>query len=273
MKIENKSNESSLLYLYCISDKEPNFEDGANTEGLSTFKFKSFYSIVRSVSEEDFGKENIERNINSIQWLEKHVRMHEAVIENVMLKGYTVIPFKFATVFCSEDTLSLFLEKYAEALTSKLNELKDKEEWGVKIYCNTEQVEKFVKSTNQQVLDFNTQILNASQGKAYFMKKKQDELIRNVVKEKTYEYANGYYSYLKKIAENSKENKLQAKELTGKAHEMILNSVFLLDRNSVLDFSKTALELKPDYEKKGLIIDITGPWPPYNFCEINEMRT
>jgi len=269
--MENNNNGKPLFYLYCISDNKPSLGSGDNADEPYTFEFKSFYPVVKCVSEEDFGKENIERNIYTLLWLEKHVRLHEAVIENVMLKGHTVIPFKFATIFYSEDTLSSFLEKYSEILNSKLIELKDREEWGVKIYCNNEQIENFVKTTNQQVIDFNNQILNASQGKAYFMKKKQEELIRKVVKEKSNEYANDCYSHVKGLAENSKENKLQSKDLTLKDHEMVLNLVFLLNRNSVSDFSNTVLALKGDYEDKGLIIDITGPWPPYNFCKIGEL--
>ncbi|HBM16051.1 MAG TPA: hypothetical protein DD381_06900 [Lentisphaeria bacterium] len=270
-KRENKDSGGTLFYLYCISDKKPDFEGAPDSDKLYTFEFKSFYPVLKCVSQDDFGRENIEKNINSIPWLEKYVRMHEAVIENVMLKGFTVIPFKFATVFYSKGTLSSFLEEYSQVLKSSLSELKNKEEWGIKIYCNNEKIENFIRTTNQQVIDFNNQILNATQGKAYFMKKKQQELIGKLVKDKALDYSDECYLYLKELAGNSKKNKLQPKELTFKDHEMVMNLVFLLDKSSVSNFSNAVSTLKSKYENSGLIIDITGPWAPYNFCKIGEL--
>ena len=47
---------------------------------------------------------------------------------------------------------------------------------------------------------------------------------------------------------------------------MILNAVFLVKENNVNTFMNTVNRIRRKYEKNGLFVDCTGPWPPYNFC-------
>lgn len=114
------------------------------------------------------------------------------------MKNTYVIPFKFATIFNTEDNLKTMFEEHLEGFKDILIKLEEKEEWGVKIYCNSEKL---------------------------------------------------------------KENLIQE-------DEQLLNSAFLINKDKVEDFLNIVEELRTKYTDKGLFFDCTGPWPPYNFCNL-----
>ena len=67
-------------------------------------------------------------------------------------------------------------------------------------------------------------------------------------------------------------NRLLPGEVTDKEDDMVLNNAFLLDRDEAGDFLNMMDALKMHYEDNGLLINCTGPRPPYNFCGLLEEK-
>jgi len=59
--------------------------------------------------------------------------------------------------------------------------------------------------------------------------------------------------------------KLLAKDFTGRQEEMVLNTFYLIEEVKLSQFQKRVKEVKEKYSRQGLIIEMTGPWPPYHF--------
>jgi hypothetical protein len=70
-----------------------------------------------------------------------------------------------------------------------------------------------------------------------------------------------------RIASEALTNPLQAPELSGHAGEMILNGVYLVDDGDAEEFRRTVDELAEEYRDRGASVELTGPWPPYNFVK------
>jgi hypothetical protein len=263
-------NETKLIYLYCVTDKEPILDKASEFVGsLYCLNFNDMYAVVSRVSNDDFGKENLEKNICNMEWLEKHVRIHESVIDAVMIeKELALVPFKFATVFFTKDSLRSFMAGHTESLKKNLHFLNDKEEWGVKIFFDKEQMEKSILENDLDVKKFDEDISSTTPGKAFFLKKKKKELVKNLLQSKTNEYAQDCYKIFKDLSVETKINKLQPKELSNKETEMILNAVFLVNVYNNPKFMDCVLDVRNRYRNRGFEIDCTGPWPAYNFCNI-----
>lgn len=60
--------------------------------------------------------------------------------------------------------------------------------------------------------------------------------------------------------------KLLEKDFTGIEEEMILNSFYLIEELKLNQFQKKVEELKEKHNSRGIIIEMTGPWPPYHFA-------
>jgi hypothetical protein len=273
--MNNKAKDPKLLYLYCVTSDKPDVNKTA--EGIDNpfhINFNDLYAVVSYVSSDDFSNEHLEKKILDLAWLEKKALFHNKIINSIM-NGNNIsalVPFKFATVFFDEESLNSFLNNYYDTLKTNLDFLRNKEEWGVKIYYDKSLLENDILENDAKIKEIEIKINASAPGKAFFMKKKKLELLENLLHEKAKKYGNECYQNLKNISIQTKINNLQAKELTGKENEMILNVVFLVDKSNVLFFNDTVSDLKKRFESKGFEIDYTGPWPAYNFCNIEEKK-
>ena len=101
-----------LIYLYCVTHKIPKLKDMEKLVGGPYFVYhQGLYAVVSEVREDEFGEENLKKNLANLEWIKQKASIHEQVIEEVM-KDACVIPFKFGTIFNNEDNLKTMLEEY-----------------------------------------------------------------------------------------------------------------------------------------------------------------
>ena len=255
-----------LLYLYCVTKDKPssyNFEDlGIKAHPIY---FQGTYAVVSRVSPDDFSEESLKKNLADMGWVEKNTRLHEKVIEEIM-RGQAVLPFKFGTVFENEANVEKLLKTNNLEFKAVLAGLDGKEEWGLKIYCDSEYFKDALCAENERIKEKDNEITAAGKGKAYFLKKKKGEIIKDIINEKISEYTKDCFERLKVTAVDTKINKILPKEVTEKKEDMVLNAVFFINKERIKGFVNVLAYLKTKYLNKGLIFDCTGPWPPYNFC-------
>jgi len=295
--MNTKEAKEGLIYLYCITDKVPKLKEIENLVDKPYFIYQqSLYAIVNKVKESEFAEENLKRNLADLEWIKTRASIHEKAIEGVM-KNAGVIPFKFATLFNTESNLKTMLSQHLEEFKDILIKLEDKEEWGVKIYCNSGKLKESLMQEDEQLLNIDKEINGSTTsfdklrtspersrgtltidpersrrvnspgpGKAYLLKKKKEELLNIAVNKKFNEYGQISFDRLRERSQEAGINKLLPKEVTERNDEMILNSVFLINKDKVEDFLNIVDDLRVEYTDKGLFFDCTGPWPPYNFC-------
>lgn len=58
----------------------------------------------------------------------------------------------------------------------------------------------------------------------------------------------------------------QNRDLSGHEGEMLLNGAYLVDADRIDDLRGLASELQDRHRELGVRLDLTGPWPPYNFA-------
>jgi len=257
-----------LIYLYCITKSKPHCDELPKT-GIKTYSIyaQGIYAIVSKVSSGKFSEENLKKKIIDMSWVERNVRQHESVVEAIMEKT-TVVPFKFASVFKTDKNVEKFLKEHNAEFKRTIADLKDAEEWGLKIYCNPGKLKALLEEENEMIRGKAREIVSAGKGKAYFLKKKRDEFIKNMLNEKISEYTQDSFERSKGMSLRAKINKILPKEVTEKKEDMVLNSVFLVNKKRITGFNGVLVNLKAKYFDKGLSFDCSGPWPPYNFCSI-----
>jgi len=261
--------EKQLIYLYCVTDREPELKE---TEGLVDNLYfvcnNGLYAVAGKVEDEEFGQEGLKQNMADFEWVKAKASMHERIIELVMA-NIDVIPFKFGTLFNTDASLKAMLGQYGQEFKAILRKLAYKQEWGLKIYCNPEKLKASLGNGDSEILKIEDEIKSSSVGKAFFLKKKKDELIEKTLNEKINECGQESFELLKELSFEAHINRLLLKEVTERDDDMILNSAFLVGKDEVGDFHNMVDTLRMHYEGKGLLIDFTGPWPPYNFCGLS----
>ena len=258
-----------LIYIYCVTEKAPALEEGDN--GIYFISYKGLYAVVSEALSDEFGEDMLKENLGNMKWIEENVLRHERVIEEVM-KNRTVIPFKFATIFKTDENVKALLREHHSEFKETLERLEGMGEWGIKMYYSLDRLKANLIKEDEEIKRIEQEINLSSTGKAYFLKKKRDELIENILNKKINEYGQDSFEKLKALSMGARINKLLPKEVTEREDEMILNAAFLVDKTKLKDFINSINYLKERYSDVGSDVgfdfDYTGPWPPYNFCDL-----
>ena len=258
---------AELIYVYCVSQKEPALKDPGPGNNIYAISHQALYAVVGKVSEDEFSEENLKKNLADMNWIEPKAREHIKVINRIM-ETSTVIPFKFGTIFKTEASLRKMLEDYSRQIKDNIAELDGKEEWSVKIYCNFKVLTEKTVQISGKIKQLDREIFSSSPGKAFLLKKKRNELVKDEVNREIGEYGQCCFGKLKEQAREAVINRLLPREVTEKENEMILNIASLVSKEKAGDFHNAVEELKSKYKESGFEFDCTGPWPPYNFTAI-----
>jgi len=60
-------------------------------------------------------------------------------------------------------------------------------------------------------------------------------------------------------------------DLTGRDEEMVFNAAFLLPSSALASWLETVQNVDREVSSKGLVLEVSGPWPPYHFCPSLEL--
>jgi len=290
-----------LYYLYCFflagkpfSLQEKGMDGENNVFSLS---YCDLSTLVSCVPLNEYSEEALEESMGDLKWITPRVKHHEQIIKAAMKFG-PVIPVRFCTLYKSRERVLEVSKSHYEDFRAFLGFVQDKEEWGVKVYMNKGAVEKLVQkacpeeagrrltadrcqgtgglrsavrglpcrrlSPALQALD--DRISSASTGESYFLKKRRERILREEVERILDKLTEGIYTKISSWSVAGQRNRLLDRQATGRNEEMILNAAFLLDKNKVGEFVEWLGWLASGYEGQGLFFEVSGPWPPYNFC-------
>lgn len=263
----NMSLNDNLIYAYCVTSHP--FTPTDEPVELKCLEFNGLYCIVKEVSPDEYNYENLRKNFSDLRWIEAGARDHIRVICDVM-KDHPVIPFKFSSVFNTIESLEKFIIGYYDSLTAKMNEIQGKEEWSVKIYCNKDILNRNIEENDKEVRKLEEQIIQSTPGKAFILGRKKADLISNQAEEAIRKYGQMCYDDLAGCCVSERIGNLMAREVTGHDDDMILNAAFFVSDVGVDQFTRTAEQLQEKLRDIGLTLEITGPWPPFNFVSIKE---
>jgi hypothetical protein len=73
------------------------------------------------------------------------------------------------------------------------------------------------------------------------------------------------HAAIAEIARQARLNPVQRPEAHGREAEMLLNGAYLVEAERVGEFSQSVSQLQARWSPRGFAVELTGPWPPYNF--------
>jgi hypothetical protein len=258
---------NDLIYVFCALAHSEGKDEMANSENVIPIDFGNLRVLVKYVSDGDFSEENLRKNFGDLDWVERHTREHVSIISTVM-KNHTVVPFKFGTIFKTKQSLRDFIDKFHSQIMENLHELDGKEEWGVKLFCDYTALPEYIKQTCEQVIQMEREINESKPGKAFILKRKAEELIKNECHKELQEYGQLFFRQIESLSSKTRINPLLPKEVTGRDDEMILNIACLIQKDNIGMMLKKTELLRQEFLKVGLLPDVSGPWPPFSFITI-----
>lgn len=260
--------EENGILVYCITNelnKDIFKINGMDGNGkLYSIENSGLYAIVSNVDLEQYGEVAMAEKGEDVDWLkEKAVMFMNIILEINALSS--IIPMKFLTIFIAEERVKDIITENYELFIHNFSKINNREELSVKIYCDDKKYKENVMG--DEIANFEKSLVGKPKGAAFFLKKKFDGELDDKIQSRICNLANEFTENIKSLAIEMKSNKILAKEITEISTPMIINCAFLVDNDKQEQFSEKIDELKVSYEDNGFIIELSGPWPPFSFCE------
>ena len=214
-------------------------------------------------------------------WLLPRACRHEQVIDAVLARSSpsplllspaagekgrgegAVLPIRFGAVFSSRQALEQLLTERWTDIARCLDAVSGKEEWSVKAFVDVERASEWFVD-NDPALAERRQQLPASQGARYLQEKRFRADVRKQIQSWSRTIAEQLREELHSLAEEVRPLKLTQGTYPGK--EIVFHSAVLIASSSVAHFQEQLELLQARYAEQGVILDSSGPWPPYSFC-------
>jgi hypothetical protein len=220
-------------------------------------------AIASRVSLSEFGEEPLHENLNDVEWLEEKARAHEHVLDRV-LSRMPVVPMRLCTIYRGEAQVREVLEREHDVFADALRRLEGKTEWGVKLIAEPGAVQKAADDAAGNAGPSDAEL---SEGAAYMREKGRAARRRGVADRIAESWAQDVHDRVSAHAVEALLNPLQNPEVSGHTGDMLLNGVYLVDDRAAAEFHSVIDELAGEYEPRGARVQLTGPWPPYNFVK------
>lgn len=258
----------AIIYVYCIVREAPDPGMVERFPDMLLIKAGKFYVVAKQVSPVEFSDEQLKLNLADEAWLDRNAREHLSVIVMVM-QQQAVIPFNFGTLFMTGEALAEFVEEYGLKLDASLTALVGREEWAVKAWCDESVLKQNLHLGSKAIADLEKEIAAASPGKAYLLRKKKEEMAEREMSAIHSRHAHAVVDGLRPFAEKLVLNRIASPDVTAPGIRMLINAVFLVETAHIGTFLGVADDLGNQYREVGVSLDVTGPWPPYDFIDIS----
>jgi hypothetical protein len=256
------------LWAYCVLRAgEPLPDDVQGVHGASALervKAGELAAVVSRVPLAEFGAVPLRENLNDLGWLERVARAHEAVLDRALAQS-TIVPLRLCTIYESEQSVREMLERERESLTRALDALAGHQEWGVKLTADGGRLAEEARSRNQDVAALEDELGSRTGGGAYMLRRRLERQVREAVDALGADLADQVHAELQDWSSDAVALPPQNPELSRHEGTMLLNGAYLVEVERVDGLRRLVAELEERHRALGASIELTGPWPPYNF--------
>jgi hypothetical protein len=202
----------------------------------------------------------LRRNLNELTWLARVARAHESVLDQAVA-ATTIVPLRLCTLYESPAAVERMLARERDAFAEALDVLASRQEWGVKLLVTPELLAEAARGRSDKAATPEPR----GTGGAYLMRRRLEREVREHAASLAAELADEVHGLLDDLAVDAVTRPPQNRDLSGHEGEMLLNAAYLIEGDRVGDLHELAAELEGRHRDVGARIEVTGPWPPYNF--------
>jgi len=187
---------------------------------------------------------------------------YAGVIEN-LAQQFTVLPMRYGSIMESAESINKMLERNYHEFQQNLQKVENKCEFGLKIFCDSKKLKSELRIKSEadtQTPEKPATEIKNSVYKDYVDKKLKEHRLEELMLTYVDSVIVKILGYLDRLNAVNKFKKMAT-------DTNIIDAVFLLDKERKDALIHVTEDLKTQYP--GLNFVLTGPWPPYNFVDIN----
>lgn len=265
--------EHHALYVYCIGERDDveSLFDGelpgaVEQAPLDFVAADDLAAVISEVPLLDYGQEPLQERLADATWVAVRAMRHEKVVEHFAART-SVIPLRFGTIYLRRDRVRKMLSERHAELRAIIKRLRDREEWGINVYRDMETLIKAVVSLSPRLKRISRQAAEAGPGQSYLLRKQIDALSADEARRETERVVAEIRSELAAASDGASSLRVFKREMTEQG-EVVAKLAFLVPKSRLADFRALAERLAQRHRTSGFQLEMTGPWPAYNFSTV-----
>lgn len=252
---------AKATYVYCAVQalRKPNLGRApSGPPGLGAHRLldagHGLWLVVADAAPSRFGEASIQRGLHDLKWLSRCAVAHEAVVE-YFVRARAVVPMKLFTIFESDSRALAEIARTRQQLDRSIGHVAGGREWGVRIRA----------VPNPGAPRPARRLKKVETGASYLAAKKQ---ARDTTRERAERGRVRVERAFTALAALSVDVRRHPPPPGGaQSTRLLLDAAFLVRNPVAARFRTATRQLARDLRDVGYGVEVTGPWPPYNFIE------
>lgn len=261
----------AAYYVYCVIETSaagalvgdelpPPIEEDTVIESIPV---ENLAAITSRVPLSSFGEVELAERLTDPAWTAVRAMRHEQVVEH-FAKNAGTVPLRFGTVYLAKANVEQMLSEKRQELSKIIERLRDREEWGINVYCDRSRLMESITSLSPKLKALANQAATTSPGQSYLMKKKIEALRADEARVEINRVVDEIEAALKTHTNEAKRLRVLRAEATEHG-DLKAKFAVLIPKSTFKSFREKAEELAQANEAAGIRLELTGPWPAYNF--------
>jgi hypothetical protein len=250
----------TVIHAYGIVPGDASFDlpdRGIGGAGVALLDAGPVAAVFSILPETSYGAAAWADHAEDAAWLTTVATEHHRVLAD-LVRGTDVLPLRLPAMYRDEGQLHEVLVTEAALFRAALDSLHDHLEWSVHLYLVDEPDEPAVE--------------RPTSGRDYLRQRTEAVSQRQLARVRREQVVRDAYASLADLSRQSVANRPQDSALSGRVEPMLLNSAHLVCRRHERLFFTAAEETAARLAPLGITMEVTGPWPPYNFVELGADR-
>jgi hypothetical protein len=225
---------------------------GVGSDELSLVEADGLTAVVGTVPLAEFGEAALHEHLNDRAWLEEKARAHEEVLQRVAAATTAIVPLRFGSIHRDLRDVETLLDERRGPFERALAHVRGRVEVGVKGWFDPRRDDAAA---------------TAPTGRAYLERRREERSRGESETAELEDALHEIHATLLALAVDGVLNRPQPRELTGRPERMVLNAAYLVPAGDEA-LAGAVAELAARHRGRGLLLEVTGPWPPHNFVDL-----
>jgi hypothetical protein len=247
---------ATVIHAYGVVPTDATFdvpETGIGGAGVALLDAGPVSGVFSILPEAAYGADAWQEHADDPAWLARVATEHQRVLGD-LVRDTDVLPLRLPAMYRDEVHLHQMLEAEAPLFHAVLESLHDHLEWSVHLYL--------VGEPDAPAEE------RPTTGHEYLLRKTEAVARRQSARAERDQRVHDAYASLADLSRQSVANPPQDSALSGRHEPMLLNSAHLVCRKHERLFFTAVEEAAARLAPAGITVEVTGPWPPYNFVEL-----
>ena len=263
---------STLTWVFCLvrAARRPSLRDapppvpGGDAVALLDAG-QGLWAAVTHVPAREYDADAVVRGLSNLDWVAARAMAHEAVVEH-FLGAAALLPMQLFTLFTSDDRVLAHLARDRRRIDRVLARIDRQVEWGLRLTFD-DRASAGAGAGGRR----STGKRPPESGAAYLTRKRDAVRASQAGLAQARAESNRLYRALAREATASRRH--LATEQAAPGSRVLVDAAFLVPVRRTAAFRTALRQQARVLSAPGVVVSLTGPWPPYNFVTSGPRHT